>query len=274
MRHFFLSFVLVGSLLLVGGRSGVQPVAAQSPAEKGGAPAAKAAADTGAESGATSGTVVETMDAGSYTYVQVDDGSKKIWAAAPQFTVAVGDKVVVPQGDAMRDFHSKTLQRTFDVIYFVPAVQVVGGHGGDKGMAAHGAAGQAPAAPAGAGHAMAGHSGATTAQAAGVDLSNIRKADGGETIAELFEKKAALAGKDVAVRARVVKFTPNVMGKNWLHVQDGTGAAGTNDLTVSTSATAAVGNTVLVRGKLATDKDLGFGYHYDAIIEDATVAVE
>jgi hypothetical protein len=76
------------------------------------------------------------------------------------------------------------------------------------------------------------------------------------------------------VRGRVVKFTAEVMGKNWLHLQDGTGSAGTNDLTVSTSGAAAVGNMVLVRGKLGTDKDLGFGYHYDVIIEDATVAVE
>jgi hypothetical protein len=93
-------------------------------------------------------------------------------------------------------------------------------------------------------------------------------------VAELFANKAALAGKEVVVRGRVVKFTAAVMGKNWMHVQDGTGGTGTNDLTVSTSAAAAVGNMVLGRGTLGIDKDIGAGYHYEVIIEDATVAVE
>ena len=64
------------------------------------------------------------------------------------------------------------------------------------------------------------------------------------------------------------------MGKNWVHVQDGTGGSGTNDLTVTTNATAAVGDTVLVRGKLGADKDFGFGYKYDILIEDAALTVE
>jgi len=205
----------------------------------------------------TTGKVVETMDAGEYTYVQVDDGSKKIWAAAPKFAVATGDIVVVPQGAPMQNFYSKTLQRSFEVVYFVGAIQVVGGQKAREHVAAvHGALGQnAAAAPA-------------------VDLSNIAKADGGYTVAELFANRATLAGKDVTVRGRVTKFTPAIMGKNWMHVRDGSGQAGSNDLTVSTSATAAVGDTVLVRGTLHTDKDFGFGYRYDVIVEDARVATE
>jgi hypothetical protein len=229
--------------------------------------AVRAAAQAYAAVGIT-GKVVETMNSGGYTYVQVDDGAKKLWAAAPQFVVAVGDKVVVPDGMPMQDFQSKTLGRTFDVVYFVPGIQVVGGHAGSAAAApAHGVGDLGMAS-----HGMQGHgSGVATA----VDLSNIKKADGGQTVAELFANKAALTGKDVAVRGRVVKYTSAVMGKNWIHVQDGTGSTGANDLTVSTSsATAAVGDTVLVRGKLGADKDLGAGYHYDVIIEDAAVAVE
>jgi hypothetical protein len=222
-----------------------------------GAPAA--APEPGAGS-PTSGKVVETMDSGGYTYVQVDDGSKKIWAAAPQFKVAVGDMVSVPDGMPMEHFESKTLKRTFDVVYFVPGVQVLGSKDLDGQVAAA--------------HAAAGHDAAAKDKAAAVDLSNIKKAEGGQTVAELFAKKAALTGKDVAVRGRVVKFSSAIMGKNWVHVQDGSGSAGSNDLTVSTSATAAVGDLVLVRGKLVTDRDLGAGYHYDVIIEDGTVAVE
>jgi hypothetical protein len=222
----------------------------------------------------TTGTVVETMNTGPYTYVRVDDGSKKIWAAAPQFAVAVGDKVVVPSGMAMRDFESKTLGRTFELVSFVSAIQVVSGGAADgRAAAAHGAPAHSPPERGMPDHGIPGHAAVTTTPVA-VDLSNIKKADGGQTVAELFANKVALVGKDVVVRGRVVKFTPAVMGKNWMHVQDGSGAAGSNDLTVSTGATAAVGNTVLVHGKLGTDKDLGFGYHYDIIIEDGTVTVE
>jgi hypothetical protein len=222
------------------------------------APKAAAAAS------AIAGKVVETMSVDAYTYVQVDDGTKKVWAAAPKFAVAVGDEVSVPEGLPMRDFHSKTLGRTFDVIYFVNEIRVAGDSATKPAaLAAHG---NSPHGTSGSGH--------PAAAAGTVDLSNITKAEGGQTVADLFVNKAALTGKDVAVRGRVVKFTPDVMGKNWLHLQDGTGNAGSNDLTVSTSAAAAVGSTVLVRGKLGTDKDLGFGYHYDLIIEDAAVTIE
>ena len=88
---------------------GVSPVAAQPHAEGGAAPGALAP---------TGGQVVETMNSGGYTYVQVDDGAKKFWAAGPQCTVSVGDRVILPDGMVMRDFASKTLGRTFDVIYF------------------------------------------------------------------------------------------------------------------------------------------------------------
>ncbi len=74
----------------------------------------------------------------------------------------------------------------------------------------------------------------------------------------------------------MVKFTPRIMGKNWLHLQDGSGdtAAGTHDLTVTTNVTAKVGDTVLISGAVTLDKDFGEGYKYDVIIEDAKVTVE
>lgn len=108
-----------------------------------------------------------------------------------------------------------------------------------------------------------------------VDLSGIAKAEGGKTVAEVFAEKDQLAGQPVIVRGKVVKSNPDIMGKNWLHVRDGSGAEGTNDLTVTTSgAVPGVGDTVLVKGPLALDKDFGMGYVYDVIVEDAEVTVE
>ncbi len=108
-----------------------------------------------------------------------------------------------------------------------------------------------------------------------VDLSGIAKAEGGKTVAEVFAEKDALAGKPVTVRGKVVKVNAGIMGKNWLHVRDGSGAEGTNDLTVTTTGELpALGATIIVTGPVTLDKDFGMGYAYDVIVEDAEVKVE
>jgi hypothetical protein len=113
------------------------------------------------------------------------------------------------------------------------------------------------------------------ADAAPVDVSGIVKADGGKTVAEVFAEKDALAGKPVTFRGKVVKANAGIMGKNWIHVRDGSGADGTNDLTVTTvTAQPNVGDTVLVTGPVSLNKDFGMGYQYDVIVEDAQVTVE
>ncbi|MBE0597399.1 MAG: hypothetical protein IH614_09025 [Desulfuromonadales bacterium] len=207
------------------------------------------------------GNVVETMNAGGYTYLQVDTGTEKIWAAAPEFAVQVGDPVVVPEGMLMTNHESKSLERTFEEIYFVDAVLVGGA------QAAGAATGEAKMPQ---GHPPIG--GATAA--AEIDFSGLKKAENGQTVGEIFTNKEQLAGQDVVLRGKVVKFSPEIMGKNWLHVQDGTGSAEGNDLTVTTSGVAKVGDVVLVTGKLVADKDFGYGYKYALIVEDAQVVVE
>lgn len=108
-----------------------------------------------------------------------------------------------------------------------------------------------------------------------VDLTGIAKVEGGKTVAEVFAEKDALAGQAVTVRGKVVKVNANIMNTNWLHVRDGSGAEGTNDLTVNTSGSVpSVGDTVVVTGTVALNKDFGMGYSYDVIVEDAEVMVE
>ncbi len=115
----------------------------------------------------------------------------------------------------------------------------------------------------------------TASPVADVDLTGIEKAEGGKTVAEVFAEKDQLAGAIIVIRGKVVKTNAGVMGKNWLHVRDGSGAEGTNDLTVTTaSVLPEVGSTVVVSGPLTLDKDFGMGYQYDVIMEDAEVVVE
>lgn len=213
--------------------------------------------------GGKTGTVVETMNSAGYTYVQVDTGKEKIWAAAPEFQVKVGDPVVVPEGMPMTNYHSKTLNRDFDLVYFVDSVMVGGANAAAAGQAMPGAKMPEGHPPVNKG-----------VEAKGVDFSGLKKAEGGKTVQEVFAGKSQLAGKEVTMRGKVVKFSPEIMGKNWIHLQDGTGAQGTNDITVTTSNTVKVGDTVLVTGKVTADKDFGYGYKYALIVEDAKVVVE
>jgi hypothetical protein len=109
---------------------------------------------------------------------------------------------------------------------------------------------------------------------ADIDLTGIERADGGKTVAEIWAERQELAGGEVAVRGRVVKFLPSIMGKNWIHLRDGTGEGVTSDLTVTTTATVAVGDLVTVTGRLAVDRDFGAGYRYQVILEDAEVRTD
>jgi len=250
--------LLTGMLAL--GLAGCQDEKPQTAEQAAPAPAAAPAAETAQApemSPGWTGTVTQTMDAAGYTYVEVDTGSEKIWAAAPKAEIKVGDDVVVPQGMAMKDYHSKTLDRTFPVVYFVDGLMV---GGADAALSPQGM--------------PEGHPAPAAEPAVKVDLSGIKAAEGGKTVEQIYQAPADLAGKPVTLRGKVVKYNADIMGKNWLHIQDGTGAEGTNDLTVTTSGTAKVGDTVLISGVLVTDKDFGYGYKYAVLIEDAQVTVE
>ena len=109
----------------------------------------------------------------------------------------------------------------------------------------------------------------------GVDLTGIAKAEGGQTVAEVFAASEQLDGETVVIRGKVVKVNADIMGKNWLHIRDGSGEDGANDLTITTTdAVPAVGDTVLVTGAVGLNRDFGMGYSYPVIVEDAQVTVE
>ena len=101
----------------------------------------------------------------------------------------------------------------------------------------------------------------------------VQKAIGADarTVAEIVSGGAQLKDKTVVVRAKVVKFTPGVMGKNWLHLRDGSGSAAenTHDVVVTTKDETKVGDIVVAKGIVRTNVDLGSGYSYKVLVEDA-----
>ena len=114
----------------------------------------------------------------------------------------------------------------------------------------------------------------TASAAASFDVK-VEKASGANarTVAETWAQVASIDGKTVTIRGKVVKYNEGVMGKNWIHLQDGSGdaAQGTNDLTVTSLDVASIGETVTIIGTVRTNKDFGSGYLYRVIVEDAKV---
>ena len=130
------------------------------------------------------------------------------------------------------------------------------------------------AAPAGRDQ-MAAQHGQMASGPADASAVKVEKAEGknAKTVAEVWASRAALKGQDVLVRGKVVKVTSGVMGRNWLHVRDGSGSPETkdHDLTVTTDAAVKVGDVVTVAAAVSVDRDFGAGYAYPVILENAKV---
>ena len=254
------------------------------PAPTGPARAAASMADA-----ALQGTVVETMNAAGYTYLQVESAAGKTWVAIPESTVTKGQQVTCLPGMVMENFQSKTLGRTFPTIFVspgllpAPAQAAAGkeqGTGGDKAAGGFSAALQAEqtnqaAAGAAAGAELKGESsGSLGAIVPSADV-NVHKATGanGRSVGECFDQAKDLNGTTVRVRGKVMKVSRQIMGKNWLHLQDGTGNPMKNqhDLVVTTLEEPKEGEVVTIEGVLAADRDFGAGYKYAVIVEDAKV---
>jgi hypothetical protein len=95
-----------------------------------------------------------------------------------------------------------------------------------------------------------------------------------KTVAAVNQNKAALAGKTVSVKGKVVKVNNGIMDRNFVHVQDGTGDANNNNLVVTSKQTANVGDQVVISGTVVVNRDFGSGYSYPLLIEEATITVK
>jgi hypothetical protein len=194
------------------------------------------------------GEVLETQDVDSYTYLRLKTKDGETWAAVPTTSVKKGAKVTIVGPMTMNNFESKTLKKKFDKIVF----------GQIEGAATK----PVPAA-------------AMPAAAASAPAIKVAKATGADakTVAEIVTGKAGLKDKPVALHAQVVKFNGGILGKNWVHVRDGSGSAadGSNDILVTTQDVVAVGDVVNVKGTVRLNIDLGSGYAYPVLIENASV---
>jgi hypothetical protein len=194
------------------------------------------------------GKVLEVKDVGSYTYLLLKTKEGETWAAVNKTALRPGTQVTIENVMFMKNFESKALKKTFPAIVF----GTLGGTGNDMASA---------------------HAG--VAQVADTSPIKVPKASGANarTVAEIVTMATELKDKPVQVRGKIVKYNPAIMGKNWLHLRDGSGTAADNtqDVLVTTSGQARLGDVVTVTGVVRTDKDFGSGYAYKVLIEDATL---
>jgi len=258
--------------------------------EKPAAPPTPAATEASLDGVVLHGDVLETMNSNGYTYLQLDTTRGKIWVAIPETQVKTGQTVTAAPGMTMYGFTSKTLNRTFDSIVFSPGLDKGApttpgqpateakpgkeGTGFDAALRAE----TSGAKPTLQGTGDEGAMGASTGSSGAVVPSaevNVNKATGPNSfsVGECFEQGKDLNGKTVRVRGKVMKISRMIMGKNWLHIQDGTGNPLQNqhDLVVTTSEESGEGKVVTVEGVLAADRDFGAGYKYEVIVEDAKI---
>ncbi len=206
--------------------------------------------------------VAEVIQGSTYTYLRVKENGTEKWVAVTRQDAAAGDVFYYDQELQMNNFHSKEIDRTFDIIYFVSNISKTplatdnpGAMGAMGGMMGGGQ-----------------HSGKVSAtQNSAIHLD---KKDGEVTIANVFANRNEFAAKEFEIRGVVVKVNEQVMDKNWVHIQDGTSDNGNFDLTITTSELPAVNDEITAKGKLTLNKDFGYGYSYEVIMEDATVKID
>jgi hypothetical protein len=203
---------------------------------------------------------MEVIQTSNYTYLRVEKNKQEQWIAVGKMEAKAGDVVYFEQGMEMTNFKSPELGRTFESVLFVNEIsdKPLGGDIMPKGM----------------------EGGSNSPEVHGTQPEKpvIEKVDvkvdlpaGGTAIGILYAKKADFTGKMVTVRGKVTKINAGIMGRNWIHIQDGTADGDKFDLTVTTQDEPKVGDIVTYTGTFTVNKDFGYGYSYEILVEDAQV---
>jgi len=194
-------------------------------------------------------TVTDVLQANAYTYLEVDENGDEFWIAVPTMEAKKGDKVYFSKSMEMVEFYSRDLDRTFDKVLFVDNIS----------------SSPIPASmPVMSPSTYQGGNPKTEPKEV-----HVKAQEGTISIAELFKDPSAYENKIIKVNGEVTKFNSGILGSNWAHIQDGTSFENHFDLTVTTQDVVPMGDNVVFEGKIVLNKDLGSGYFFDILMEDA-----
>lgn len=188
----------------------------------------------------------EALNTEKYTYVRVNENGESFWIAIPKSAVEIGATYYYKGGLLKKNFPSREHNRIFETIYLVSGISKQPfGSAVDQAFPQKQDA-EAIASP-----------------------QNVKPAAGAIKIADIVGNLSKYDGKMVKVTGKCVKINPMIMGRNWIHIQDG--SANNFDLTVTTAENVSLGDVVTMEGTIAVNKDFGAGYKYNVIMEWATV---
>lgn len=193
-------------------------------------------------------TAEEVIQSSNYTYIRVSEENREKWIAIAKQEVETGKSYYYQPSIEMANFESKELKRTFPTILFVDKFSEMPILPAEKFTIADPPKGLQPA--------------------VAKNGIKVEKAKDGITIAELYANKESYAGKSIKIKGEVVKYNAEIMGRNWIHIQDGTNNNGAFDLTITTSEVNKVGDVVTFQGTVTLKKDFGAGYFYEVIVEN------
>lgn len=223
-------------------------------------PVAAAEAESAPVATPISGKVLEVIHAGEYTYLLLDAEGFKDWVAIPTLYVEVGEEIELNPGVQMGEWKSKSMNRTFKQILF--STGPTDKYNETRKINAHKGADMSAPAP-----------GNKKAEGKIIEGLKVDKAQGANAydLDEVFAKRAELQDKIISVRGQVVKISTGIMGRNWVHIKDGTGVNGANKLVVTSKDEPSIGDVVTFSGVFHNNVDFGGGYQYAVIMEDAAV---
>lgn len=219
-----------------------------------------------------SGTVIYTKNAGNYTYIRLMEEGKKVWLATTPLQVSVGDPVEYTGGDVMEKFESKAMKKTFDEIRFVTRIRVVKDGSAPDNQATASIAAYPTGGPKGGLTEGAKDAPKKSPVVAVPQKGEVKKAEKGKTVEEIFAGREQLKDRPVTLRGKVIKASRNILKKNWITLSDGTGTAPDDRIVAVTTDYVASGVTATVKGVVRTNVNLGGGYKYMVLIDEAEFA--
>ena len=194
-------------------------------------------------------TVIDKIPAKGYTYLQVSESKNDYWIAVPTMEIEIGETVYFSRFMVMEDFSSENIDKSFDEILFVEDARKSPTPDEMKNI----------------------HAGATSTEKQEIKVEPLVD---GKTVQQIYSNKSSLNGKVVMVKGQVTKFNKQIMKRNWIHIQDGTGSEDDFDLVVTSDQDVQVGDIIVVEGKVAVDKDFGAVNFFPVMLEDDQIEKE
>ncbi len=197
--------------------------------------------------------VKDVLETERYSYLQVteEDTGEGYWVAITKRPVEKGKTYFFRGGLLKRNFFSPEFNRFFDTLYLVSDFRQSFSNASPEEIQ----------------EALKKLQSEQPLEVSGDE--EIRLAPGSIPLKDLFADMESFAGRTVQVTGKVIKVNPMIMGRNWVHIQDGTVEG--KDLTITTLQNVPLGHVLTFEGTIALNRDFGAGYRYDIILEGATL---